>query len=645
MKVTYSFWRAAAFGSLLVLTGISILAFSLVSSGQSLDYHKGDIDPKIPSSLKSLNKDLKVPQLIGSNGNYTVAAADTVLNEYAVLASDATAGSTTITVTNAVDLDSPIPEIGPLSSGDLLMIIQMQGATIDTSNSVDYGSVTALNGAGLYEVVYVSSVAGNDITINNRDCVSGLRNSYSTTGKTQVVRIPHFLNLTVNASASIVPQPWDGSTGGVLAIRVFGSLLADGVIDGTGRGFRGGVFRNEFWSGESSYRTTFSFASAAKGEGIAGFGPEYDLLAGRYGRGAPANGGGGGNSHNSGGGGGANGNNGNSWNGQGAMVGGSNLAWALDPGYIANGNARTDSSGGGRGGYSLSLNDLDAEVVGPNDPAWGSPLDERREVGGLGGRTVNNDPASRLFLGGGGGAGEANNNTGGDGGDGGGIVFLIADTLSGSGSIRSNGEAGADSLSPGVDAGSGGGAGGTIILYNSNLTTVPIEANGGRGGNQDIVSANEAAGPGGGGGGGFIAVRTGTPLRAANGGTSGTTSSSALSEFPANGATSGANGENSVSVSTIPLCFSPTSAGVTLTGRATTQDGMGILGARIVVTRQDGFEMPLLTNPFGYFELDGINAGETLVVSIKHKRYIFFDPVRVITPIDLVSEIEFIAAE
>lgn len=644
MKVPYSFWHATAIGSLLVLAGISILAFTLASSGQSLDYHKGDIDSKIPSSLKSLNKDPKVPQLIGSNGNYTITSADTVLNEYAVLASDASAGSTTITVTNAADLDSPIPEIGPLSTGDLLMIIQMQGATINTSDSVDYGSVTALNGAGSYEIVYVSSVAGNDITINNRNCVSGLRNSYSAAGKTQVVRIPHFLNLTVNASASIVPEPWNGTTGGVLALRIFGTLLIDGVIDGSGRGFRGGVYRSIFWSGITTYRTALLHEAAAKGEGIAGFGPEYDLLFGRYGRGAPANAGGGGNSHNGGGGGGANGNNGNPWSGQGAMVGGSNLAWALDPGYIANGNARTDSSGGGRGGYTLSLNDLDAEVNGPNDPAWGTP-DERREVGGLGGRPVNNDPASRLFLGGGGGAGEANNNVGGDGGDGGGIVFLIADTITGSGSIRSNGQAGADALSPGNDAGSGGGAGGTIVLYNANLTTVPIDANGGRGGNQDIVSSNEAAGPGGGGGGGFIAVRTGAPVRTANGGTSGTTTSDALSEFPANGATSGAVGQNGATVDTIPFCFAPTAAGVTLIGRAATPDGMGIPGALIVVTRQDGFEVPLLTNPFGYFELDGIDAGETLIVSIKHKRYIFFDPVRVITPIDSVSEIEFIAAE
>lgn len=622
----------------------SLLLWPQISSTQRL---KGDgANSKIEAGLRTgtTAKRSETPQPIGTSGDYTVTSPDTVLNEYAVLAADALAGSSTITVTDIADLDSPLPELGPLQADDVLMIIQMQGASIDTSNTSSYGTVTNLNGAGLYEIVYVSSVSGNVITINNRNCALGLRNSYLVSGNTQVVRVPQFINLTVNPTASIVADEWNGTTGGVVALRVYGTLQIDGLIEGTGQGFRGGIYRSDFWSGETSYRTTFSFASAAKGEGIAGFGPEYDLLSGRYGRGAPANAGGGGNSHNGGGGGGANGNNGNAWSGQGVMVGGSNLAWALDPGYIANGNARTDSSGGGRGGYTLSLNNLDAEVVGPNDPAWGSPLDERREVGGLGGRPVDNDPAIRLFLGGGGGAGEANNGTGGDGGDGGGIVFLIANTTIGTGSIRSNGLAGADSLAPGVDSGSGGGAGGTIVLYNSNLTTIPIDANGGRGGNQDIVSANEAAGPGGGGGGGFIAVRSGSPTRTTNGGASGITTSSALGEFPANGATSGAVGQNGATVPSIPFCFAPTAAGVTLKGRALMQDGAGIFGASIVVTRQNGEVISLLTNHFGYFELDDIPAGETVVVSARHKRYAFFDPVRILTPTDSISEIEFIVA-
>lgn len=641
-----SSFRLFITSTILFLFSISSLLFwPQVTSSQSLQSDGPASKFEGGSRTKTTAVRSENPQLIGSNGDYTVTSSDTVLNEYAVLAADALAGTSTIIVTDITDLDSPIPELGPIGTGDLLMIIQMQGATIDTSNTVSYGSVTALNGAGLYEIVYVTSISGNVITINNSSCLSGLRNSYSVAGRTQVVRVPQFINLTVNSGASIVPESWNGATGGVAALRVYGTLLIDGSIDGSGRGFRGGIYRSDFWSGETSYRTTFSFASAAKGEGIAGFGPEYDLLFGRYGRGAPANGGGGGNSHNGGGGGGANGNNGNGWTGQGVMVGGSELAWSLDPGYIANGNARTDSSGGGRGGYTLSLIDLDAEVVGPNNPAWGTPLDERREVGGLGGRPVDNDPAARLFLGGGGGAGEANNGTGGDGGAGGGLVFLIAGTLTGSGSVRSNGLAGADSLSPGVDAGSGGGAGGTVVIHNANSTIVPIEANGGRGGNQNIVSANEAAGPGGGGGGGFIAVRTGVPMRLTDGGTSGTTTSAALSEFSANGATTGAGGQNAATVPSIPFCFAPTAASVTLTGRATAEDGIGILGARIVVTRQDGSEVSLLTNPFGYFELDGIDAGETLVVSIEHKRYIFFDPVRVVTPIDSASEIEFIAVE
>ena len=41
-------------------------------------------------------------------------------------------------------------------------------------------------------------------------------------------------------------------------------------------------------------------------------------------------------------------------------------SWRLDPGYIANGNARTNSPGGGRGGYTYSANHRNAVTRG----AW-----------------------------------------------------------------------------------------------------------------------------------------------------------------------------------------------------------------------------------------------------------------------------------
>lgn len=105
-----------------------------------------------------------------------------------------------------------------------------------------------------------------------------------------------------------------------------------------------------------------------------------------------------------------------------------------------NGNALTNGPGGGRGGYSYSANNVDALVVAPNQATWGG--DSRSEFGGRGGGALGAS-LDRLFLGGGGGAGDANNNVGGSGGSGGGLVFLVARTIDGNGTISANGADGA----------------------------------------------------------------------------------------------------------------------------------------------------------------------------------------------------------
>ena len=95
--------------------------------------------------------------LVGSDGDLTVSSAGTVLNQYAVLAADTQVADTTLSVTNIADLTSTT--YGALAPGDLLLVIQMQGATIDTSNTATYGAVTAYGGAGNYELIGVAGVS------------------------------------------------------------------------------------------------------------------------------------------------------------------------------------------------------------------------------------------------------------------------------------------------------------------------------------------------------------------------------------------------------------------------------------------------------------------------------------------------------
>ncbi len=505
---------------------------------------------------------------VGADGDFTVPAASTVINQYAKPTADLAANATSITLTSATALDSP--DFGALAAGDLLLVIQMQGATIAATNNVGYGAVTDLGGAGLYEFVTVSSKTGATITL---EAACGLRNAYSA-ASVQIIRVPQLANLTVPAGRSIVAQPWNGSTGGVVAVHVQNTTSISGSIDVTAMGFRGGVVDNDSadpGQNITTYRSGASDNGAEKGEGIAGSSATYDGLNGRYGRGAPANGGGGGDAHNAGGGGGANGNSGTTWTGQGVMNGtitGAN-AWSRDPGYSANGNARTSSAGGGRGGYTYASVNRNALNEGPGDNDWDG--DDRREVGGLGGRPVPNAPtgaSARLFMGGGGGAGDGNNSQAGPGGRGAGIVLLMSGTVSGAGSILANGGSGGNTAGgTNNDAPGGGGAGGTVIVDAVNaLTGISIQANGGAGGNQ-LTIGDESEGPGGGGGGGFIAVSTGNVTRSASGGAGGTSASTAVTEFPANGATDGAAGQSNVTFTTggLPACIPSSNLSVTLT--------------------------------------------------------------------------------
>jgi uncharacterized repeat protein (TIGR01451 family) len=518
-------------------------------------------EPTLPNADVS---DIGEPPTAQS-GALTVTSASQIINQYAVLAANVAAGASSITVTDIADFPATAPFASELAAGDLIMIYQPQGATIDATDTPSYGKVTTLGGAGNYELVHVASVAGNTIRLET-GC-GGLAHAYTTAGATEVIRVPQLTTLTISGAGSVIARAWDGARGGVVVAQARTSMTIDGDgIDASGQGFRGGAADDDSRSppGTTTIRAGDAATGAEKGESIAGFQATYDAaFHGRFGRGAPANGGGGGDSHNAGGGGGANGDSARPWAGTGVMdgtVAGAG-AWKLDPDYLASGNAPTDSSGGGRGGYTFSQSMQDALTIAPGDARWNGPFgDSRRNVGGLGGHPVTSDPATRLFLGGGGGAGDGNNGAAGAGGRGGGLIVLIADRVSGTGTIQSNGEDGGQSVKTDSfgDAPGGAGAGGTIVVKSNALSGVALHADGGTGGTQMLAREDEAEGPGGGGGGGFIATAGGTVDQTATGALGGTTNSQAVSKFPSNGATSGADGQRGIAIASMPICKATT---------------------------------------------------------------------------------------
>lgn len=501
-----------------------------------------------------------VPLVANPDGNYTVQTAAERLNRYSAVVAAANAGDTSVAVADAAALG--------LQKDDLVLIIQMQGAQIRSVDDDQFGAVQSLQGAGLYELIRVTSVdvVGSKVGLDGR--CGGLRNSYNVAGKTQVVRVPQFGSLTVPTASSIVSKPWDGQTGGVVAVRASTAFLVDGALEVSGQGFRGGAAQTgvgvqpDETPDRVFFRSNVPSQGAPKGESLAGGAADYAAAGFPLGRGAPANGGGGGNGFKSGGGGGANGGAALAYDGHGVMDAGAvgKEAWDLDPAKIAAGRL-TASGGGGRGGYSGGGSDQDARTTAPGDPSWLGNL--RRERGGRGGRPVVQNPNQRLFLGGGGGGGDTNGKTaatGTAGGTGGGLLFLWGSRLSGSGKLLASGFPGGSTSGPSHDQGAGGGGGGgTVALFVPSVQgTLTVATEGGVGGIQG--AAANAAGPGGGGGGGVLYLPAFLPIsvvRSAAGGAAGQTLSASLSEFPKNGATRGNDGDEWAysAGAVLPGCF------------------------------------------------------------------------------------------
>ncbi len=545
------------------------------------------------------------------DGNFTASSVNTIVNSYTFLTSNVSVGATTINVDNNAMIGGVFGT--PLAAGDLILIIQMQGASIncnvtpttswgsaytvpdpflwtfDWAEHIEaWGAITNYNNAGKYERVEVLSVTGTNII--NLQC--GLKNNYTASGHVQIVRIPRFDNLAVSGGMnSIVPTYWNGQTGGIVAIEVQTNINinAGSSISASGFGFRAGQLDNFFTSGSSGSVDEVRYLGSSdpaegseKGESILGYYAELDALFSRYGISAPANGGGGGGYQNAGGGGGSNIGSGY-YTGNGVPDPTYNAAWALDLSNPPNPNPSNpgnvvftpingvNSPGGGRGGYSLSSVDLNALVVGPRNTSWGS--DYRRTNGGRGGHPLTYD-ATRLFFGGGGGAGEQDNGEGGAGGRGGGIVYITCyGTVTGSGTIEVDGQAGQNSnpnnlptsvSNPrrGNDGAGGGGAGGSIFFETINPipSSINLNAIGGDGGDQNFSYAfptsYEASGTGGSGAGGSIAFSSGTPTQNVSAGVNGVTNSVQMTEFPPNGATSGSSGVGSLPASVFDITAS-----------------------------------------------------------------------------------------
>ncbi|MBP6002942.1 MAG: carboxypeptidase regulatory-like domain-containing protein [Pyrinomonadaceae bacterium] len=90
--------------------------------------------------------------------------------------------------------------------------------------------------------------------------------------------------------------------------------------------------------------------------------------------------------------------------------------------------------------------------------------------------------------------------------------------------------------------------------------------------------------------------------------------------------------------------LAPTAAEVSLAGRVTTADGRGIRNAVMVLSGNSLTQpMRVVTGSFGYYKFDGLEAGETYVVTVNSKRFMFSVPSRVVNLPDSITDLDFIA--
>ena len=430
----------------------------------------------------------------GRDGSPTITG---VVNTYYPATASAAAGATSITLGAHATGDAGTA----IASGDLLLVIQMQGATINTSNSSSYGDGSTGAGylsatAGTYEYVVANgalATTGGTLAVKGTNS-NGLIHAYTASGsyRFQVIRVPQYNAPTVGSALTALA--WNGTAGGVLAVDAENLVSTSGTtVTVDGLGFRGGGARQltgDSTAANGDYASSNAKnAHGEKGEGIAGT-PTYlyssasstetgsgtadGYTGGDMGRGAPGNAGGGGSD--------------------------------------ADVTSNDQNSGGGGGG--------NGGAGGVGGKTWNSNL----AYGGLGGKF--SPSQTQLVMGGGGGAGARNNSSGtmSSGGSGGGIVMMRLAGVSGSMTVNANGLMGVD---PDNDGGGGGGAGGSVIITSpATISGVTVNANGANGTDADVLNAGGAAHGPGGGGGGIEIDSGGISAHNVNGGAAGTTDGS-----------------------------------------------------------------------------------------------------------------------
>jgi hypothetical protein len=362
----------------------------------------------------------------GADGALAVAA-DTTIDTVSTGGLAASTAQRIVTVTATAGF----------TAGDLVMLHQTRGS-----------------GAGKYELATIEKIdaAAKAVTL-----VRTPGRAFTSAGdaRAQMIRVPQYTTVTIDAGATLTAPAWDGTVGGILVLKATGAVTVAGAIDMSARGYRGMSHAAACAGGTRYACVTIDTANGFAGE--SGAGPS-----------AAANG-----ANGAGGGGGQDG---------------------------------QDCGGGAGGGYGT------AGTSGPN--GTGLVCRNGTQLGGAGGTAVGSADldVDMLFGGAGGeGGGDEDGAYPGPGGNGGGIIAIASKTITVTGAIRADGAPGLDGVQVaagcggsgcGMGPGGGGGGGAIHVRAESSSLGVGLVTANGKGGGQCTCPGL----PGGTGGDGRIAV-------------------------------------------------------------------------------------------------------------------------------------------
>jgi hypothetical protein len=338
----------------------------------------------------------------GRDNDLTVPTGTTALIDTVSTAVSAT--GTAATVANPADFDV----------GDLVLFHQTQG----TAN------------VGRWEFSRIIGISGTNWTLD----VPLVYAYDSVAGKAQAIKVPQYQNVTVESGATLSAPAWNGTTGGILVLKVADTINSNAGSRIGVTGFRGG----------------------SGGHRLAGnVDPE------RHG-----------------------------WQGEGRFgIGGRSAASNDAGGGAGQADLPVGDGGGGGGGGSHAVNGQNGTI---------EPIHQFQDYGRGATITYGADDITTAdFGGGGGGAGsdDAIDAFGGGGGGGGGIILAYGAQFIGNGLVDASGSNGGSGVGGGQGAGGGGGgAGGVIKIVAMNVTNASLQALGGAGGSPIAQSGIGGAG-------------------------------------------------------------------------------------------------------------------------------------------------------